>query len=480
MSLRQCLPNADVLEDNFRGDISCEVLNRFWRYGVDLQELQMLKKYIPIVYPWDVEYDRLRYNVNRRFVFYPMAVVMCDKKKHVQRIFKWTRAKGIPITLRGGSHCFESYSLSDGIIIDQSQRTQLKIGTCNDRHLVKLQPGCLLGPTAKILSEYGLAFAGGSCPNVCVTGLGLGGGIGLLSRKYGLTVDNFLEIEVLLANGELVRVSQKEHADLFWALRGAGNQNFGIVTEMLFKVHPVEDVTIFDLIYSLDQLREVLRIWQEWAPTTTNDLTSEMNIYNDRVVVTGLYLGQADTLKKILFDTFCSVCPYPKVSVKEVSYIDSVRHFAGKGYWHPFFENKSGFAKESFPESALKIIEKWICAAGDEDHVELNAFGGAISCVQKDKTAFVHRDARFWCHLQCHWSDQVQNEDRIAWITGFYHELKPYLNGAYINAPDAELPNALQEYYGENLPKLRQIKHKYDPENIFHYPQSIPPAAGLD
>jgi FAD/FMN-containing dehydrogenase len=114
-----------------------------------------------------------------------------------------------------------------------------------------------------------------------------------------------------------------------------------------------------------------------------------------------------------------------------------------------------------------------------EDHVELDAFGGYVNSIPKDATAFVHRDALYWCHLQAHWPNQNQNESRMAWIQGFYDELKPYLEGAYINAPDRDLPNALEEYYGSNLPRLREIKSQYDPENVFHYHQSVPPLENL-
>lgn len=467
--LRQCRPDADVLFDRFRDDVGCEVLKKFQSYGVTLRELRTLQKKLPVVFPWSSEYDRLRYNVNRRFVFFPMCICMARTKEHVVKMFRWAKRRNIPITLRGGSHCFESYSLSDGIIIDQSRRT----GMQSDGTVARLEPGCLIGPTQLSLSKKGLGMVGGTCPNTCVSGLTLGGGIGFLNRKFGLASDNLLGAEVLTADGRLVKCSSQCNPDLFWALRGAGNQNYGIVTELVFRVHRLKKVAVFDLNYEFSQLEEVLNVWQKWAPHTVDELTSELDVYSDRVLVTGLYLGCKKELRKMLGEVFGSIQPV-SLEVEEMPFVDSVRHFAGQGHWHPFFENKSGFARQPFSAEAVTIIKKWMPLGGDEDHLELDAFGGLANRISSDATAFVHRDTLFWCHLQKHWTDQDDSPTNIAWITDFYDELKPHLSGAYINAPDRDLPNALQEYYGTNLPRLIRTKRKWDPDNVFHYQQSIP------
>lgn len=460
-----------MLLDKFRDDISCEVLERFHRHGLGLKQLLKLQRRLPMVYPWDPTYDQLKYNVNRRFVFFPMAICLCQSSQDVVEVYRWARRHHLQVTIRTGSHCFESYSLSDGIIIDQSQRTKVQI----QGKRAYLEPGCLLGPTALALSKHDLAFAGGTCVNTAVAGLTLGGGIGFLTRRYGLSSDNLLEAEVLLANGELVRANRRQHSDLYWALRGAGNQNYGIVTGFVFRLHRVPRVTIFDLVYTPEQLRPVVQAWQDWAPFTVDEMTSELDVYQNRVLVTGQMIGSPCQTARILKQAFGHIRPRPKIMIREVPFVDAVRHFGGRGRWMPFFENKSGFVRQPFPEAAIEIIQRYMQDGDEEDHVELNAFGGRVNRVAADATAFPHRDALFWCHLQKHFYDQDQAPKHLAWINNFYQELRPYLHGAYINCPDRDLPQALQEYYGDNLTRLRQIKTKYDPENQFRYHQSIPP-----
>ncbi len=486
--LNQCRKCADVLLDNFRNDVGCEVLTRFRTYGVSLHDLLKLADKIPIVYPWTTNYDRLRYNVNRRFIAFPLAIAMCENETHVQKIFKWARKRNIDVTIRSGSHCFEDYSISDWIIIDQSQMKKIKINSDLKKSQITIQSGVLQGPLALALSEHHLAFAGGTCPNVAASGLSLGGGIGFLTRKYGLASDNLLDAKVLLADGSFVNANKKENKDLYWALRGAGNQNYGIVVEFTFRVHPVSNVIVFNLIYSFDSIYDVIHAWQDWAPFVTNNLTSELDVFHDRILVTGLYLPskkQKDPIKyvkKLLGEAFGHIKVNER-SIEEMPYIDAAREFAGEGRWQPFFDNKSGFVKEPLPDDAIEIIERFmsdenvggVIGNNKEDHVELDAFGGKVSQISSDATAFVHRDVLYWCHLQTHWLNEEENVERIAWITEFYDELKNYLIGAYINAPDADLPDALEEYYGDNLRRLRQIKSQYDPKNIFHYHQSIPP-----
>lgn len=358
-------------------------------------------------------------------------------------------------------------SLSDNIIIDQSQRTKVRVQ--DDR--AYLEPGCLLGPSQKALSPD-LALVGGTCPNTCVAGLSLGGGIGFLMRKYGLTSDTMLEAEVLLASGELVRTNSENLPDLFWAIRGAGNQNFGIITEFVFQVFPVKKVVIFDLVFKFDNLKEVIKIWQEWAPFTTEDMSSELDVYSDHILVTGQFLGCTSKAKKLL-KIFNHL--QPETTIKRVKFIDAVRHFAGQGRWLPFFENKSGFVPKPFTDEAIDIIRKYMSNGGIEDHLELNAMGGYVNSISSKATAFVHRDSLFWCHIQSHWESQLANPEKMVWIQNFYDELRFAFKGAYINAPDRDLPHALKQYYGDNLHRLREIKTQYDPDYVFRYHQSIPP-----
>ena len=275
----------------------------------------------------------------------------------------------------------------------------------------------------------------------------------------------------------MIKANQHEYVDLFWACRGAGNGNFGIVTQFTYKIHPVHRVSVFDLKFPLKSLSKVGDIWFKWAPFTVDELSAELDVYYDHVQITGLFLGSPEQLEchlKPFLKQWTFLEKFPKeISIEEMDYVDSVRHFAGEGKWMPFFDNKSGFVVEVPPPNFYKIIKKYIRSGGPEDHVELDAFGGHVSRIFSRATAFPHRKVLAWCHIQCHFANQNESQRKIAWITDFYNELSVYLCGAYINCPDRDLTHALEKYYGRNLPRLRKIKRKYDPENVFYYPQSI-------
>jgi FAD/FMN-containing dehydrogenase len=149
-------------------------------------------------------------------------------------------------------------------------------------------------------------------------------------------------------------------------------------------------------------------------------------------------------------------------------------HITGNGFYPPFFKNKSGFAKKFLPPKALQIIEKYMKKGGPGAKLEMDSFGGKMRKIPSDANAFVHRDdTLYWVQLQCHWSRQPEVEKYLPWVLEFFGKLDKYLSGAYVNCPDSDLEHPLEDYYGSNLPRLRQIKAKYDPHNVFRYPQSI-------
>lgn len=464
----QCMEGADVLLDNFRNDVSCHVLSEFENKGVSLEKLLELQKKVPIYYPWNFGYNNLRTNVNRRFVAFPMGIAMCETTEQVVKMIKFCRKYDIHFVTRSGAHCFERYSLTDGIIIDQSRRNGFKVEETG----VILEPGVLQGPLQLELAKHDLAFVGGTCPNVGL-GIILGGGIGFLTRTFGLSSDNLLEIEIVLASGDVIRASKDQHSDLFWACQGAGVGNFGIITQYIVSVKSISTVSIYNLIYPIDELNTVLQTWQRWAPFTDNRMSSELDVYADYVQVTGQFLGCKEEMKKFLapFENIPSTSLY----FKTVPFIDAVRFFAGMGRWMPFFKNKSAFVFEFWPEEATEIIKKHMKNAGPEDHLELDALGGFNSEVPSDATAFPYREGTlFWAHFQAHFSHQQETFNRVKWVTEFYDEMKPFIRGAYVNAPDADLKDPLKKYFAENLSELIKIKDKYDPDNVFHYGQSIP------
>lgn len=464
----QCLPNADPLFDDFRDDIICETLRQFQLHGLKYKDLVEFSELVPTIYAWNERYDTLRQNVNRRFVVFPWVIVMAETVKHVKKSVKWAVRYNIPLATRSGSHCFEPYSLVQGIVIDQSSRQGIRVGS----KAALIEAGVLLGPMAVELEKYNVAVVAGTCPNNGFSGFTLGGGIGLLLRKYGLGSDNVVAFQIVLANGKCIVADKNKHSDLYFGLKGAGNGNYGIVTSFKVKTLPIGRVTTFELHYPPTMLAQVLDIWQCWAPNTDWNLSSECNIFRDYISVDGLYLGNKEACEKLLGKLLVIAL---KSTVEEKTYVEAARQFSGTGVWPPFFKNKSSFALKPLSEKGYAVISSFMEKATPDDHLELGAFGGFVNKVPANATAFVHRDTLFWIHFQCKWNNQNEQEERIKWVRSFYRAMKPYLSGqCYQNVPDSDLKCPLERYYGKNLPRLVEIKSKYDPGNVFRYQQSIP------
>lgn len=472
----------DPLYQKFRCSETSIIYNKFKEKGLSKLQLDNWKKYIPIIYPWDLEYDILRQNVNKRFVVFPMAIVMCSSKKHVDFAFNICLKYDIKPCIRSGSHCYEPYSLSNGIIIDQSKRTKSRVDIENK--LVTIEPGCLNGPTADILKEYDLAIPAGTCASVGIVGLTLGGGFGFLGRKFGLTCDNLVNFELILANGNTICVNNSNYPDLFYAHKGGGGGNFGIVTSLTYKVHEVKDVIIFELWWDCDDLENALSNWISWVPDSNNNITTEFNIYamNDSnkkpypILITGLYIGSCKSTLKKYIKSFLELKPKLTKTIK-TTYINSVKHFTYSNYPPPFFKNKSTFIYKQLPKQIYSVIKKYMKQASSDDRFEMNSLCGEYSNVKSNNTAFVHRNAIAWVHWICRWNKDNEQEKRLEWVNNFYNEFIKIAGnsvcGAYVNCPDSKLSNWPELYYGSNLEKLIDIKKKYDPNKIFEFEQGL-------
>jgi len=268
---------GDVLFFNFREDIFAQAKQRFSDLKISEQKLERWQRDYPFIYPWNTQYEVYKVNVNRKFVVYPLIIAMCESDKHVKKAFKIAKKYKLHFAVRSGSHCFESHSLSEGILIDQSRRKAFHIDT--EDEILTVEPGVLIGPTIYELSKVGYILQSGSCNNVSYTGLSLGGGIGSLTRTFGMTSDDIISVNILLANGKIVRVD-KHVPDLFFALRGAGNGNFGIVTSIEFKIHHAPKLIYFQFDYDFKYIKKVIQIWQHWIPFTDINMNSELRSSN--------------------------------------------------------------------------------------------------------------------------------------------------------------------------------------------------------
>ncbi len=449
-----------------------------------------------VVLPGDPDYDRFRMASNQRFDIRPSAIVFCQTVDDVANAVKWARENGVQISMRAGSHSYEALCLSEGIVIDVSDMNRIQIDKVKKTAVV--EAGTQLMPLYEALWLEGLTLPGGSCATVGIAGLTLGGGYGLLSRQMGLTCDSLLGVKMVNAKGEMITANATQNSDLFWASRGGGGGNFGVVTSLTFKLHSIGDVAIYTMEWPWQQIREVIAVWQKWAPNVADGLTCVLKLFGKgtgKIASTGLFVGSKQKLDELLAP-LKSVGTPSKFTIETVSYIEAARRFAGVKdirtqklwmvHWRSLpqtpqikFKAKSDYAFQPLSNQAIETIVRFLTMVpSGSDLIQFDSYGGAIARVPKQATAFAHRAGTlFSIQYMVYWRQASEQDKCLKWIRDFHAAMRPYVSGAaYRNYCDLDLTNWEQAYYGSNFPSLVKVKAAYDPENIFYHAQSIPPA----
>lgn len=459
-------------------------------FGVNSSKILSLKKLVTeIIYPFSDNYDFYRLNYNRAFIFFPVAIVRAHNIDDIKNTIIFCRETGIPIRARGGAHCYQPASLVNfGIILDQIHRNKI-VNIDKKNNVVQIQAGSLLGPTVNELSKHNFLIPTGTCVTNGLAGLTLGGGIGFSLREYGLTMDQIINMKVILANGNIIDANKKMNSDLFWALRGAGGGNFGIVTDFTFNFIVTNWLTIFTIYYNFNDTKKIFKIWQEWAPYTNTKLTTEFDIFNkfQPIIVTGQLLpgkNKESDQKKLfkLIKPLLNLNIHTSLSIKTVSLEEGYKYFGEGSYGRPlFFYNLSDFNFEPLPDKAIDIIIHHMEMLDERQSyhkTEINALGGNFSKIPSDATAFPSRSAIHWIQYTSLWDVSCEEKENVLWLNNYYHALRPFFpkNRKYVNALDYNVKplRALKSYYGDNLLELIKIKNKYDPSNFFKFEQSIP------
>jgi FAD/FMN-containing dehydrogenase len=415
----------------------------------------------------------------------PLAVAYCASADDVARALGWARRHGIRVAPRCGGHSYGGYSTTPGLVLDVSRLSTVSVqGT---RAVVG--GGARLVDVYERLGASGLAIPGGSCATVGISGLTLGGGHGFLSRKWGLTADNVLGLELVTADGRRVACGPTDHADLFWACRGGGGGNFGVVTRWTFRAHSLATVSTFEIDWPIDQLAKVLAAWQAFIVTAPDELFSVLSLAGDggvaRVAAVGQLIGTKPALDALLAPLASAGAP-TRVATLERAPLDAVRMWAGcrtldachlgGDLRRATFSAKSDFFRKPLPAAAAAVITSALRAAPGRGRLLLDSYGGAINRVPKNATAFVHRDALASGQYLAYWTRPAEAAQSRAWLRGFYAAMRPYASGeAYQNYIDPELATWRTAYYGSNFKRLVAVKKRYDPENVFRFAQSIPP-----
>jgi FAD/FMN-containing dehydrogenase len=420
-------------------------------------------------------YEAIRRPVNLAYrEVRPRLVAACRSVSDVTRAMTYATATGDRIAPRGGGHCFAGRSSTDGIVLDISGLDGISVA---DDRGVTIRAGARLGQVYAALHAYGRTLPAGCGPTVGITGLTLGGGIGLLGREHGLTCDRLVGAQVVLPNGSVVDCSHDHEPDLFWALRGAGGGQFGVVTSLRFDTVPEPMTTRIEAHWSDIALEELVAAWQAWAPDAPDELTVNLTLESEPGAPVQATLFGASTLEegstREMLQEFTSQAG--------VSLTVELRNGV------PYHHMKRTFADldpRDLPERALRIRSEFFSRAmsdrtlaalltqlGDPTtwgrrQLTFIAMGGAYNRVAEDATAFAHRSERF---LLEHIADAADPWVDRSWATA-------HTDGSgrvYPNFPDPELDDWAAAYHAGNYPRLAAVKNAYDPHRFFDFPQAI-------
>ncbi|TVX94579.1 FAD-binding oxidoreductase [Paenibacillus agilis] len=447
-----------------------------------------------IVEPRDSKYNSARQEFNTYFNKFPRVIVFAQKTQDVVNAIRWARYNRVPIRMRSGRHSYEGLSVVDGgIVIDVSDMHQVDVN--RSRGVATVQTGIRGGALNQALWKEKLVVPVGLCPTTGVAGVTLGGGHSILSRPYGLTIDHLVDVEMVTADGRIIHANANKHADLFWALRGGGGGNFGVCTSFRFRTHPIETVGFAEIGWDLNDLEPVLRTWQNYTVPGANDrLTVTLGIANGQqspqssqskqqsselspILMQGVFLGSAKELRKLLQPLLRAGSPR-KVVIKEIPWIESVELVARTTPTSPYpFKSVGPYVYHRLPESAIATIRRFIeSPPTSQATLLLHGLGGRVAKVPNRATAYFYRRALYNMTPSATWNTEAGAKRGIRWVEDFRRALLPYTRGVYVNTPDLQLKNWKQAYFGCNFDRLTRVKGRYDPENIFHFPQSIPPA----
>ncbi len=441
-----------------------------------------------LVTPGDPNYDTARRLYNAMIDKYPALIAQCVDAADVISAVNFAREHHLPVAIRSGGHNGPGLgSVDNGLVIDLSPMHGIRVDSA--ANTVRVEGGCLWGDVDHATHAFGLAVPCGFIASTGVGGLTLGGGIGYLTRRYGLTIDNLLAVDIVLADGRLVTASADENPDLFWAVRGGGG-NFGVVTSFLFRGNPVATVYGGPMLWPIDQAPTVLRYWQEFILNAPDDINGwfavltvppvapfpEVYHMKKMCAVTWCYTGPLENgpealkaFREALPPAIDFVGPIPFPALQ--SMFDGLYPAGLQWYWRAdFFERYN-------PEAIALHLKYGAQLPTMHSTMHIYPINGAAGRVGHADTPWAYRDANFAQVMVAVDPDPANNERMIEWAKDYALALQPYsAGGGYVNMIMAEGDERVRAAYRDNYRRLAQIKARYDPTNFFHVNQNIVPA----
>ena len=444
----------------------------------------------PLLMPGQAGYTTASTIANSAYAgIHPQAVAVVAGERDVAACVQYAARTRIPFTARAGGHSYAGYSTTTGLVCNVDRLHQIAIAA--DGRSVTVGAGVKAIDLITALAARGLAVPTGSCPTVGITGLSAGGGLGFGARAFGPTCDNITALRIATADGRVVAADANANPDLFWACRGGGGGNFGVVTAITFATHPVSNSAYGFIDFPWSQAVAAVQAWQTLAPHASPDLylicALQTGSGTPQVRVFGQLLGGSGSQFRAAVTSITAVSG-ASIQTGSGSYLDLQLIWAGcsgesaaacRTLPVSSFVAKSDYVATPLPAKAIAGMAKAIDTRQGQSGsgaVIMDPYGAAINKVAPDANAFVHRDQLFSCQELAYWSGGGQSA-AANWLDGLRAGMRPYVSGqAYQNYIDPTLSDWQQAYYAGNLPRLREIKKRYDPEQVFRFRQSIPPA----
>ena len=436
----------------------------------------------------DDAYETVRRVYNAMIDKRPLMIARCVDVADVVAAVKYGREQNLLTAVRGGGHNGGGLgTCDDGLVIDLSAMKGVRVDPA--ARTVRVQAGCTGGDMDHATHAFGMATPGGTVSTTGVAGLTLGGGIGHLTRPYGLAIDNLLEVDIVLADGRFLTASEKAHADLFWAVRGGGG-NFGVVTSFLFRLQPVSTVTAGPTFWPIEQTPEVMETYQKFILDAPEDVSGFFAF----LTVPPVPLFPAEIHgKQMCAVIWCSTAPPEKAdnltqAVRRVgkpaldhvgpmpfpvlqSLFDPLLQPGLQWYW------RADFVKEFSADAIARHLDEAVKMPAGLSQAHFYPINGAAHRVGRNDTAFSYRDANFAFVAAGIASDPSGNEVITGWCKHYFDTVHPYsAGGAYVNFMMEEGQDRVKTSFRDNYARLASIKKKYDPSNFFRVNQNIRPA----
>lgn len=428
--------------------------------------------------PEDPSYNAARRVWNGRIDKHPALIAYCANVAEVVQILQWARDHHLPIAVRSGGHSLSGHSVCEGgLVIDLSQMKG--IGIDPEQRMAWAQAGLTLGEFVRATQKWGLATTTGTVAGTGLAGLTLGGGLGWFMGQYGLTIDNLRSVQLVTAEGQVLRASPTEEPDLFWGVRGGGG-NFGIVTAFELQLHPVGPVLAGKVLYPLAQAREVLRGYREYTSALPDELTVSASFLTmpdgvPAIAITLCFCGPLTEGERLVQPLRRFGSPLADL-IRPMPYLTLLTRADAGAKSGRCYDAKAQTLQHLSDEAIEVLLAYGARCATPASCLLVQHMHGAASRVDPAQTAFALREEAYVVSIVAAWEDGAADQ-HLGWTEGCWRALEPYASrGVYVNFLGDEGEERIRAAYRGNYRRLQTLKQRYDPTNVFAHTQNIPPA----